>query len=142
MMNVATSARLAAAMAWSAGLRALQMNEPGHRSPRQPFRKRWHRRRRTFDDNLVRSHRYIESQLIGCCICAIAGRALEHDVPIPTHSVTTNTDRTYRKASDVVNEVIEARMLIGVHFRTANEDGADIGRKIAKQIRSRWFKRS
>jgi hypothetical protein len=38
--------------------------------------------------------------------------------------------------------VIEARMLIGVHFRTANEDGADIGRKIASQIRSRWFKRS
>jgi hypothetical protein len=62
------------------------------------------------------------------------------DVPIPTHSVRTNTDRTYRKASDVVNEVIEARLLIGVHFRTANEHGADIGTKVAEQIRTRFFK--
>ena len=53
-----------------------------------------------------------------------------------------NEHRTaYRKASDVVNEVIEARMMIGVHFRTADEDGAAIGRKIARQIRSRFFKR-
>ena len=64
----------------------------------------------------------------------------DHDVPIPAHSVRTNTDRTYRKASDVVDEVVEARMLIGVHFRTADEDGATIGRKIARQIRSRFFK--
>jgi hypothetical protein len=63
-------------------------------------------------------------------------------VPTPTHSEKTNTDRTYRNARDVVNEVIEARLLIGVHFRTANEDGAEIGRKIARQIRSRWFKAS
>ncbi len=79
------------------------------------------------------------------CVTAAVAHTIEdyfeHDVPIPTHSVRTNTDRTYRKASDVVSEVIEARMLIGVHFRTANEDGADIGRKIARQIRSRWFKR-
>jgi hypothetical protein len=27
-----------------------------------------------------------------------------------------------------------------VHFRSADEDGADIGRKVARQIRSRWFK--
>jgi hypothetical protein len=80
-----------------------------------------------------------------CATAAVAHTIedyFEHDVPIPTHSIKTNADRTYRKASDVVNEVIEARMLIGVHFRTANEDGAAIGRKIASQIRSRWFKRS
>jgi hypothetical protein len=64
----------------------------------------------------------------------------DHNVAIPAHSVRTNTDRLYRRASDVVNEVIEARMLIGVHFRTADEDGADIGRKIARQIERRFFK--
>jgi hypothetical protein len=42
---------------------------------------------------------------------------------------------------DVVDEVVEARMLLGVHFRTADEDGADIGRKIARQIRHNWFSR-
>jgi hypothetical protein len=33
--------------------------------------------------------------------------------------------------------VIEARMLLGLHFRAADEDGAEIGRKIAHQIRRR-----
>jgi hypothetical protein len=79
-----------------------------------------------------------------CATAAVAHTIedyFDHDVPIPAHSVRTNTERTYRKASDVVNEVIEARMMIGVHFRTADEDGAAIGRKIARQIRSRFFKR-
>jgi hypothetical protein len=42
-----------------------------------------------------------------------------------------------QRASDVVDEVIEARMLLGLHFRAADEDGAEIGRKIAHQIRRR-----
>jgi hypothetical protein len=79
------------------------------------------------------------------CATAAVAHTIENyfdrDVPIPAHSVRTNTDRIYRKAKDVVDEVIEARMLIGVHFRTADEDGAAIGRKIARQIRSRFFKR-
>jgi hypothetical protein len=78
-----------------------------------------------------------------CATAAVAHTIedyFDHDVVIPAHSIRTNTERTYRRASDVVNEVIEARMLIGVHFRTANEDGAEVGRKIARQIRSRWFK--
>jgi hypothetical protein len=32
-------------------------------------------------------------------------------------------------------------MLLGVHFRSADEDGAEMGRKIAHQIRRRWFGR-
>lgn len=63
-----------------------------------------------------------------------------HDVVIPARSVVTGKERLYGKASEVVDEVVEARMLIGVHFRSSNEDGADIGRKVARQIRSRWFK--
>jgi hypothetical protein len=50
-------------------------------------------------------------------------------------------ERFFRKARDIVDEVVEARMLLGLHFRSADEDGAEIGRKIARQIRSRWFKR-
>jgi hypothetical protein len=30
-------------------------------------------------------------------------------------------------------------MLLGVHFRFANEDGADIGRSVAQHIRARFF---
>lgn len=64
-----------------------------------------------------------------------------HEVLIPARNVFTGEERLYRRASDVTDEVIEARMLLGLHFRSADEDGADIGRKVARQIRSRWFKR-
>jgi hypothetical protein len=63
-----------------------------------------------------------------------------HDVLIPARNIVTGEQRFYRRADDVIDEVIEARMFLGLHFRAADEDGADIGRKIARQIRSRWFK--
>jgi hypothetical protein len=79
------------------------------------------------------------------CATAAVAHAIEdffpHDVPIPARNVVNGEERFYRRAADVIEEVIEARMLIGVHFRSANEDGSDIGRKVARQIRSRWFKR-
>jgi hypothetical protein len=60
---------------------------------------------------------------------------------IPARNIFSGEERFYHRASDITDEVIEARMLLGVHFRSADENGADIGRKIARQIRSRWFKR-
>jgi hypothetical protein len=79
------------------------------------------------------------------CVTAAVAHTIEdyfpHGVLIPARNVISGEERFYRKASDVVDEVVEGRMLIGVHFRSANEDGADIGRRIARQIRSRWFKR-
>jgi len=78
------------------------------------------------------------------CATAAVAHVIEdffpHDVLIPARNVVTGEERFYRKANDAVNEVVEARMLLGVHFRSSNEDGADIGRKVARQIRSRWFK--
>jgi hypothetical protein len=50
-------------------------------------------------------------------------------------------ERFYRRASDVVDEVVEARMWLGLHFRSADEDGADIGRQIANQLRRKFFTR-
>jgi hypothetical protein len=64
-----------------------------------------------------------------------------HEVLIPARNIFSGEERFYHRASDITDEVIEARMLLGVHFRSADENGADIGRKIARQIRSRWFKR-
>jgi hypothetical protein len=79
------------------------------------------------------------------CATAAVAHTIEdffpHDVFIPARNIVTGQERFYRKATDAVDEVIEARMLLGLHFRTADEDGADIGRKVARQIRSRWFKR-
>jgi len=80
------------------------------------------------------------------CATAAVAHTIEdffpHSVSIPARNIFTGEERFYRKAGAVVDEVIEARMLLGLHFRSADEDGADIGRKVARQIRSRWFKRT
>jgi PAP2 superfamily len=73
--------------------------------------------------------------------CATAAVAYTIDdffggnVAIPARNVVTGQERTYRRAVDVVKEVVEARMLLGLHFRSGDEDGAEVGRKIAQQIR-------
>ena len=38
--------------------------------------------------------------------------------------------RTYRKFSEMAEEVDNARVWGGIHFRSADKDGSDIGRKI------------
>jgi hypothetical protein len=79
-----------------------------------------------------------------CVTAAVAHtieRFLPHEVSIPARNLVSGEERFFRKASDVVEEVVEARMLLGVHYRFADEDGADIGRKVAGQIHARWFAR-
>ena len=61
-------------------------------------------------------------------------------VPIPARNVVSGEERVYRHASDLVDEVVEARMLLGLHFRTGDEDGAEIGRRIARQIQRDWLR--
>jgi hypothetical protein len=79
-----------------------------------------------------------------CATAAVAHTIedfFQYDVYIPARNVVTGEERFYRRATDVVDEVVEARMLLGIHFRSGDEDGADIGRKIARQIRRDWFNR-
>jgi hypothetical protein len=76
------------------------------------------------------------------CASAAVAHTIENFLPgvgIPAKNVTTGEERVYRKAAQVVDEVIDARMLLGVHFRSANQDGAEIGRRIAEQIRRTWL---
>jgi hypothetical protein len=61
-------------------------------------------------------------------------------VPIPARNVVSGEERAHRRADDLVDEVIEARMLLGLYFRPGDEDGAEIGRKTARQTRRMWFK--
>jgi hypothetical protein len=64
----------------------------------------------------------------------------ERDIVIPARNVVSGEERLYRRATDLVDEVVEARMLLGLHFRSADEDGAGIGVKIARQIGREWLK--
>lgn len=61
---------------------------------------------------------------------------------IPARNVITGEERFYTRARDVSDEVIEARILLGLHFRAADEDGAEIGGRIADQIRCNFFRPS
>jgi hypothetical protein len=79
-----------------------------------------------------------------CATAAVAytiENFFDHQVHIPARNVVTGEERFYRKASDAVDEVVEARMLLGLHFRSADEDGAEIGWKIARQLQRKWFRR-
>jgi len=64
---------------------------------------------------------------------------LREPVTIPAVNIVSKEERVYTRAADLVDEVIEARMLLGLHFRSADEDGGEIGRKIAHQIRRHWL---
>ena len=60
----------------------------------------------------------------------VSGRSL-NGVPIPK--------RHFERFSDAVEEVVGARVWGGIHFRTADEQGAKMGKQIAQWIRTRYF---
>lgn len=47
--------------------------------------------------------------------------------------------RHYDRFSDALKEVIDARVWGGIHFRTADEQGAEIGKKVAHWERKHFF---
>jgi hypothetical protein len=64
----------------------------------------------------------------------------EIDFTIP--SLTGLGDRHYSRAKDLEYEVANARIWGGIHFRSAVEDGVEIGKKTAHQVLAHHFKRS
>jgi hypothetical protein len=65
------------------------------------------------------------------------GGSLPAPVAIPVTNIRTGEERRYASAKAIADEVIEARMLLGVHFRSGNEDGARIGHQVAREVRRR-----
>jgi hypothetical protein len=47
--------------------------------------------------------------------------------------------RSYSRFTDVVRDTIDGRILNGFHFRTADEHGAWIGKKVAQWIDKKYF---
>ena len=64
-------------------------------------------------------------------ITLVSGRSL-NGLPIPP--------RHFDSFSDALDEVVEARIWGGIHFRTADVQGTVIGKKVAKYIRKQYFK--
>jgi hypothetical protein len=47
--------------------------------------------------------------------------------------------RTFHRFSDVTNEILEARIWAGIHFRTADVQAAELGREVARYIHTHHF---
>jgi hypothetical protein len=57
-------------------------------------------------------------------------------------SSTSMTTRSYHRFSEATEEVVDARVYSGIHFRTADEDGARIGKKVARWREAFFFRRA
>ena len=73
----------------------------------------------------------------GIVIARFLGTA-QIDYTIP--SLTGLGDRHYATPKDLTNDVSEARVWGGIHFRSAVEDGADIARRTAHFVLAHHFK--
>jgi PAP2 superfamily len=49
------------------------------------------------------------------------------------------TTRSFDRFSHVLKEVIDARVWAGIHFRTADEQGAVLGKKVAHYLKKHYF---
>ena len=62
-----------------------------------------------------------------------------HRVRFSVTSLSSNTTRSYRSFSDAVDEVVDARVYSGIHFRKADVDGAVLGEEVARDGLKRNF---
>ena len=63
-------------------------------------------------------------------------------IELTVPSLTGLGDRHFARARDLEYEVSNARIWGGIHYRSAVEDGAEIGKKTANQVLAHHFKRS
>jgi hypothetical protein len=81
------------------------------------------------------------------CITPAGGRAIARflgtqtiDFTVP--SLTGLGDRHFDRVKDLEDEVGNARIWGGIHYRSAVEDGIVIGRKVVRQVLAHHFQRS
>jgi hypothetical protein len=55
-------------------------------------------------------------------------------------SRVTGTIRQYRRLQDVVEDVNDARVLAGFHFRNSDQEGANLGRTVARFVAANFFR--
>jgi PAP2 superfamily len=55
------------------------------------------------------------------------------------YSARTRTSRSFERLSDALKEIIDARVWGGIHFRTADMQGAVLGNKVAHYLNKHYF---
>jgi hypothetical protein len=65
--------------------------------------------------------------------------AAEFDIVSPGPTPGTGSTRPYSRFTDVIPDVIEARILGGLHFRRADVNGAILGQRVAEFVDANFF---
>jgi len=60
-------------------------------------------------------------------------------IAVTAFSNKSCTTRSFERFSDILTEVIDARVWAGIHFRTADTQGAVLGHKVAHYLRKHYF---
>ena len=60
-------------------------------------------------------------------------------IPFTISSSKSLTPRAFDRFSDALKEVIDARVWGGIHFRTADVQGAVLGKKVAHWLTKHYF---
>jgi hypothetical protein len=78
-------------------------------------------------------------------VSAAMGEALEHVFGkrerFSVMSGSSGTTRSYHGFDQAVDEVVDARVWSGIHFRKADDDGAELGHDVARDSLKRYFER-
>ncbi|MDA0167599.1 vanadium-dependent haloperoxidase [Solirubrobacter taibaiensis] len=78
---------------------------------------------------------------VSAAMAATLNATFGHHVRFSVTSLSSNTTRSYDRFDDAVDEVIDARVYSGIHFRKADEDGATIGERVARHVLTSRFER-
>jgi hypothetical protein len=76
----------------------------------------------------------------GAMAGALAGFFGTDDIAFTVRSPNSGTERSYVSFSQAVQEIVDARVWSGIHFRKADEDAAVIARRIAGFAERRYFR--
>jgi hypothetical protein len=81
-----------------------------------------------------------------CILAATIGTLLQAEIgtgSMPTLTTTSDTAqsaaRSWMKIDDFIQEVAEARICDGVHYRTSTEVGTDMGKKLGRLVAAKYF---
>jgi hypothetical protein len=81
------------------------------------------------------------------CVSSGTAQALEHlfgegDVDMDIASLTPEvigTTRHYDSEDAWLDDVVDARIFLGIHFRDAMDDAREVGREVADHVVDCWF---
>src|SRR6266480_3684445 len=61
-------------------------------------------------------------------------------IAVSVFSNKSCTSRSFDRFSDILKEVIDARVWAGIHFRTADTQGAVLGKRVAHYLKKHYFR--